>query len=435
MPPAGSSISIPTKLLATGVACALAIVVCGTAATVMVASDVTNKVGGADRKGPFTNASPDLGARDSFRDAGATAGAIDSLLRPLGDPAAVDTTGVAVIAAFNADQAQNPIWETAPEARPLPGPVPKSIFARRQIANGLDSLTPAELAEVSGALKEPWLPTFRAWARTTRQPALWGYRRGLPGGTDARGLPSRSFGPWRSLFAANEYASLLALRDGHSQEAMQHALENIAAARHFIEQPVMIDALVGRLYLQRGLQLVALVANSTRDTITAQRALRLDSAAHHFVSASSVRVLAQRSADPSSVLAEQFIANRDIHPALRIDAMRTITAGGCRSLPEVVFGFSEARREALGRASNSISDIDRGNELAEREQRLLAQMMNIDSVPDSLPASSILERSAILNAFAWIVPPGVRARAALCLRQGYRSQSAEVRENAVVGVH
>lgn len=435
MPSAGSSISIPTKLLATGVACALAIVVCGTAATVMVASDVTNKVGGANRKGLFENGPPNLSAQGSFRDTGATALAIDSLLAPLSASLEAGTSSVALVAAFNGDQASNPIWEALPDARALPGPLPKTFFARRRVADALDSLTPSELAEVSEGLKEPWLPTFRAWARTSHLATLWGYREGLPGQADVRGLPMRSFGPWRSLFGANEYASLLALRDGRRQDAMQRALENVAAARHFIEQPVMIDALVGRRYLQRGLQLVALVANSAGDSATAHRALSLDSAARKFVDASSLDYLTQRSGDPSSRLTEQFIANRDVHPALRVDAVRTITAGGCRNLPEIVFGFSEERRTALDRAAASLSDIDRGDELVAREQRLLAYMMNVDIAPDSLPVSSILERSAILNAFAWIVPPGVRARAALCLQQGYRNQSANVRENAVVGLH
>ncbi|MEO7359759.1 MAG: hypothetical protein ABI120_05480, partial [Gemmatimonadaceae bacterium] len=153
------------------------------------------------------------------------------------------------------------------------------------------------------------------------------------------------------------------------------------------------------------------------------------------VSASSVRTLAQGSADPSSPVALAFIANGENHPALRVDAMRTITMGGCRRLPEIVFGFSSVRREALVRAGASLADIGRGDELAAREQRVFDYVNTIDAVPDSLPKNGVFESSALLNAFAWIVPPGVRARAALCMQQNFRTVSATVRENAVVGVH
>lgn len=433
MPSAGTPISIPTKLLATGVACALALVVCGTAATVIVASDVTNRVGQGSRAGQL--AATDASASGTFRDVGATAHALDSLLRPLGELKPADPATVALFGAFNNDQGANQVWARPPEGTDLPGPVPKAFHARQRIANGLDSLSPAQLAEAAESIREPWLPAFRSWARSSPQPALWGYQDGLPGSADARGLSLRSFGPWRSLFAANEYASLLALRVGKSDEAMQHALENISASRHFIEQPVMIDALVGRMYLQRGLQLAALVARSTGDTATAHRALRLDSAARNFISAANLQFVTQGGADISSHVAEQFIASQTLHPALRVDAMRTITTGGCRHLPEIVFGFSDGRRSALQRASASLSDVNRANELVAREQRYLDHMMALENAPDSLPPTSILERSAVLNAFSWIVPPGVRARAALCLRQGYRNQSATTRENVVVGVH
>lgn len=429
MPQAGS-ISIPTKLLATGVACAVAVVVCSTAATVVVASDVTNKMNRGGRAQGLT-AGDAAGGRAPFRDTGATAQAIDSLLAPLGAPQSIDLSTVAKLNAFNSAQAPNPIWTAVPAD--LPAPVPVTKYRRTPADAG--GMTFEELEVAATATTDPWLPLFRAWARGPRQPALFGYRVGLPGPPDDRALPIRSYGPWRALFAENEYALRSALEAGRHTEAMQHALENVAAARQFIEQPVLIDAMVGRTYLMRSLKLVAVVANRSGDTATANRALRLDVAARSMLNTSGLRALAQESGNPESTAALEFIGNRQHHPALRVDAMRTITMGGCRRLPELVFGFSSARRGALQVAAAGLSDIQRGDELAAREQRVFDYVSSVNSAPDVLPKNSVLEKNVLLNTFAWIVPPGVRGRVALCLGENIRAETAPIRENSVVGVH
>ncbi|MEO7360587.1 MAG: hypothetical protein ABI120_09660 [Gemmatimonadaceae bacterium] len=257
MPSAGRNISIPTKLLATGVACALAIVVCGTAATVVVASNVKNMLGNPARAlvltpGYRANSAPER----SFEDAGATARTLDSLIAPLG------------------------------AVHPVPAPTLAS---------------PASLR------------------------------------TD----PSKRTGG-----ASRSYANLS------------------------VAVPEVIKLLV------------------------------------------------EHESDAGSRAAEEFAANRDIHPSLRVKSLSTIALGGCRNLPELVFGFSAKRRDAMARAVANIQDIDRGAELGARQQQFLEYAMKLHEAPPRASPKSIPGRSALLSAFSWIVPPGVQARAALCLEQG-----------------
>ena len=66
----------------------------------------------------------------------------------------------------------------------------------------------------------------------------------------------------------------------------------------------------------------------------------------------------------------------------------------------------------------NIQDIDRGAELGVRAQQFLEYALALREAPVTNSPRTIFGRSFLLNTFSWIVPPGVRARAALCMEQG-----------------
>jgi hypothetical protein len=102
------------------------------------------------------------------------------------------------------------------------------------------------------------------------------------------------------------------------------------------------------------------------------------------------------------------------HPALR----SPIVLGGCRHVREVVFGFSHARRAAVERAAVALSDIPRSQELAALYVKQLDQITGDpeQQVPGMSTGKSV--RLSSLGSLDWIVPPGVRARVAMCSAWG-----------------
>lgn len=130
------------------------------------------------------------------------------------------------------------------------------------------------------------------------------------------------------------------------------------------------------------------------------------------------RDLANEEANPDSRAAETFAADATQHPALRVAALGAIALGGCRNLPEVVFGFSALRRAAMARAVANLSDVDHGPELGAGYLQFLDYAMTLREAPGAPPRGSVLDRNVLLKALAWVVPRGVRARAFLCLQQG-----------------
>lgn len=412
---AGSTISIPTKLLATGVACALAVVVCGTAASVVVASDATRRL--RTYSDARKEVSLKYSANKPFRDVGPTARLIDSLLAPLGIHGQASPLDVAVITSLNnLGKSKSVVWDVTPIAEGV-GPVPEPHRQRPRLERAFDTtLSPSWIAAAATDTATPWLPLFRRWARSNPLPSLWGYRLGLPGVRDARDLPIRSYSLFRSLFQINEEAGVLALQQGRNEVAAERALENISASRHFLEQPIIIDALVGRSQFRRGLRLLSLAAAGMNDSATLRIASRLDTAAKNFVF--GPRQLVAESEDPNSRAAEQVIANLAIHPSFRIEALSSIVMGGCRNTPEIVLGFKESRREAMLRAVQTVSDIPRGSELARQYTKYLEYAMSSEHADVEPVKGSVLDRNELLKLFSWIIPPGVRARAKLCLEQG-----------------
>lgn len=417
MHPAGSTISIPTKLLATGVACAVAVVVCGTAASVVVASDATGKLKKYSdaRKAVASGYKPS----DSFRDTGENAARIDSLLLPLGRLPQAQPLDIAVINTIGQNTAAplDPVWESSPLAK-SPGAMPVGHRRSPIFKGGIDT-TVMNAEWIAGAIADtanPWMPVFRRWARSAPLPPLWGYRQGLPGAAEHRGVPARPFALIRTLFDVNTEAGLLAFREGRYDIAMERARENMAGARHLIEQPVELDAMLGRIELGVGIRLLSMSARASGDSVTLRRATVLDSAIRKYYFGPAQ--LTAEEADPRSKAAEAVIADQSMLPSHRMAAFDAIIRGGCRNTREVVFGFDERRRDAIERALASVSDIHRGPELAQQSLQYFDRMTNPDQPAREPVKGSVLDRNEILKLFSWIVPPGVRARATLCLEQG-----------------
>lgn len=407
MPKTGKNVSIPTKLLATGLALAVTVVVCGTAATIVASSQLATK------PEPLADA-PNLRQieRTVFRDASESGLLIDSLVAPLGAARSAAPEDVALLTGLFATRAAHGSAWDAVSPSSFPSPPLAPAIRTLPVRFGLDSLKPSELAAAVADTASPWLPVFRRWARSRPLPPLWGYRAGLPGVTTLSDLPERDFGAMRALFAANDLAALLALRSGHATIAMERARENLSASRHFLEQPLLYDAVIGRHFLHRAAELLALSADAAGDSAVNRQARRLDVAAARFDN-SLTRWLQQEEANPRTSSAVDIAANRNLPPSIRIEAVAPIVTGGCRNTREVVFGFSESRADAVQRAGRALADIPRSGELIALYRR---QLDMIALEPEQhLPAGGKQSvELAALGALDWIVPPGVRARIALC---------------------
>lgn len=367
MPKSATNVSIPTKLLATALALASVVVVCGTAATVVVSAGVVAKK-------PHTNLPvPDWSrvARTTFRDKGATAALFDSLTAPMGSPGTADPTDLALMVAL----------------------------LERKVA--------------IGDTASQWMPVFRRWARSAPLPSLWTFRAGLPGVETLLDLPALGYGDLRALFTINENAARAAFKNGQLQIAAERARENLAASRHFIEQPRMLDALVGRRFARQALTLLTQSAGKAGDTLTVAQARRLEAAAGSYDNA-IVQWSRQEESDPGSTASETIAANTSLPPALRVEALLPIVVGGCRNTRELVFGFSYSRRDALNRAAASLADINRASELA---ALYVAQFEVFQQEPEALAQRIGMHETgafAELGSFDWIIPPSVRARIVLC---------------------
>jgi hypothetical protein len=413
MPQSGKHVSIPTKLLATGLACAVTLVVCATAATIIASSELAAKPEQA-----VIALSPRDIEGDFFRDAGPTAALIDSLLAPLGAARDANAEDVALMMALVAGHA--PIrgaWDVRGSAA-LVTRVPRAPARILPVRAALDSLSASEFVAAMSDTGSAWMPVYRRWARSRPLPALWGYRRGLTGVQTVSELPARNFDALRALFSVNDNVALVALRAGDDRGALTHARENLSASRHFLEQPTLNDALMGRHFARRAAQLMAIAATHGGDDIVLHQALRLDSASSRF-DLRVIKWLYQQQANPHAVSAVEVAADRALPPAIRVGAMMPIVTAGCRDTREIVFGFSHARPDVLQRAARAVADIERAGELADLYRR---QLDDIRVDPErhavALPVKQSIELAG-LGALEWMVPPGVRARIALCTAWGY----------------
>ncbi|MEP6780723.1 MAG: hypothetical protein ABJC26_12590 [Gemmatimonadaceae bacterium] len=381
----------------------------------------------ATRKEPasYGTSKPDLErlAAGTFRDAGPTRALFDSLVAPLGIHGFASANDIATIAAGVSEGTRiSQVWDIA--LREVLPPVnadsdisPIGVLDSTWLESNSDRIARAE-----GNSATPWLPVFRRWARSQPMPPLWGYRKGLPGLRDIHDLPNRNFRPLLALYSANESAALLELRNGKAAAAVERARENISASRHFLEQPFLFDALVGRILVKRSASLLALAAARAGDSATTRQARRLLASAKHYDEVQPLRVwLRQQEGTANSDASEQVAANKSLAPSIRVEAIQSIVVGGCRSTPEIVFGFNGARRVALTKTVDALRDLSRVDEIANGYVRLFDELSEnpaayVDRMhyemartPNTTPLPN--------GAFDWIVPPSVRARIEFCAMQ------------------
>lgn len=212
---------------------------------------------------------------------------------------------------------------------------------------------------------------FRAWARSSPLPPFWGYRAGFAGVDVTQRLPARQLLAFKGLWTANVTLADSAWSRGNADSAIVRALETIAGSRHLLQQPLPMDAVIGRMMLVDGARVLQRV--SGRDHA-------LHDAADRLVEMLRVTRVAPTGAAPAAiaarrgVLSEDLAAvarNRTLLPAHRLQAVERAMVGACLSAREVLLGPTSARRAKVDSLLESMRDIARMDELRAVYQRTL----------------------------------------------------------------
>lgn len=399
----------PSVILATLAAIAIALAVCATAATVIVASDVTRErektyaIDGSTRMS-VAEARAGLEALNGLREH------VESLVAGLAPFAPVDSLTLAMMTRqWETRPAPNDVFIAAPAGQmPLDTPTVPISVVRQQLA-ALRSDT-ASIGLAATDTSSSWLDAWRRFARSTPLPPYWGYRSNLPGVESSFDFPVRPVSGILHLEALNELAGRLALRRGDAQAARTRALENIAVSRHYLDSPVMAHFLTGRAIATRGAKLARDAARVLDDRQLLAKLAAFDSVA--VVGSGSFMALhraAERdAADPSSPLAFELFDDDKLPFAVRVEILYAVVQGGCGHTREVLFGFSEEREQRL-------------RELADRFRRDPALGPALGLMPSA--AKRVRERpESLLSADVWptggmfdfLLPEPVAARAVAC---------------------
>ena len=362
------------RLTATLATMALLVLSSGTAASVYVAGDAPRRVAGLPPSAPFE--------LEGYRTRDAIRALIDSLVAPLGAPVALDDVSYRRVVALAVGRGQvNPFVDT------------------RGVSTG------------SG---EADLELFRRFARAQTLPALWGYRGGGGVSMPVHHVANREVAPLRKLFALNAAAVDSALARGNVQQAMIHARENVAATRHYLDQPIPVDLLVGRNLGIQGARLVQRVALISGEPATVSRAKQLEALLRQsFVSQPLYSRLYRYGRDAESTSLLALASDRSVHPALRLSTLEGAVNGACLNTREMLFGPAPERRKLLDDLARAVADIPRANELVPNARRSLAyfEAGSTDSLAlAGVPGRLLLPRSAMEQ----VVPEAVRGRVAYC---------------------
>jgi len=368
-----------SALLALAIGAVSTVLTTGTAATVYVASSAVRPTPrGEDER--IT-----LFPTSAHRQSGAARALLDSLVEPLGALPQLDSVTMRQAVALLRAGRDHSAW----------------IDFDSTIVPSLDTLT-----------------FLRHWARSQPLPAFWGIRPGFAGVEGANDLPVHSFFPLRRFMMLNEASADSALLAGDAREAMTRARETLAAARHLLGQPILTDALVGRVLLQRGARLLVRSAQQGDDPMTAGAARRLDAlAAGAFaMERSQMRVYRTLGASPEDGRLLAIAGDTRLHGALRLRAFNGLLQGACAHPREVIFGMSSERRIAFQQVAQAIEDMPRAHDLValfEREFEFFD-----DGYSDAARRKLRAARPDKVSPFAWIVPQVVSDRVSMCRLQG-----------------
>lgn len=384
---AGSTRS--TKLLIGALVLVSAILISSTAATTFLAGDAARRVTedrfGYNRIPYWRVAQTDLARYDEHRRVGSASALIDSVVAGLGDSVPLDSASLRRIIGV----------VTGVPARDL------AVWIDLAGATRLDDATDLIL--------------FRRWARARRLQNFWGYRSGFADAGSVYAIPIRAMQPLKRLVVLNEAAADSALAVGDVQAATERALENIGAARQLLDQPLTMDMLVGRVFLQDGARLLERIGRQAHDTATSALAVRLDSIAnttYRLTGNETRRMFAVDDGQRGSGLGA-IAGDRALHPAIRLMALQAVIDGACVHTREMLTGVSSSRRVTLEQLLLAVRDIPRADELAPLYRRSLNQF--------DTPSGELLQRSvghaaaespiAFLTALS---PRSVRHRVAYC---------------------
>jgi len=339
----------PSVILATLAAIAIGLAVCATAATVIVASDVTRE---RERAAVLRDASTpqSLGdARAQLEGLQSMGSLIDSLVASLAPFSDADSVNTALMVhLWTGQRNSHPVWERLPKGV-LPAGTPVVQNARLNVLASDTTLDSEFLSRSASDTLSPWLAIWRQHARSAPLPPMWGYRDKLPGVASALDLPSRHVSGIRTLVMLNELAGRLALRAGDAASAAERGLENVAASRHYLDSPFMLDFAVGKMMVLRGSRLVAEAAELAGHRDVAMRARELERLATPGLLA--FRVLSREAdrdaADPNSPMAMELFDDEKLPFAVRVEVLYAVVRGACNHTREVIFGFAPERQQQL----------------------------------------------------------------------------------------
>ena len=339
----------PLVILATLAAIAIGLAVCATAATVIVAADVTRE---RERTAALRDASTpqSIGdARAQLEGLQSMRALVDSLVASLAPFPMADSVNTALMVhLWSGQRSSHPAWERLPKGM-LPADTPVVPSARLNMLASDTSLDSEFLSRTASDTLSPWLAIWRQHARSATLPPMWGYRHSLPGVSSAFDLPARHVAGIRTLLMLNELAGRLALRAGDAVSARERGLENVAASRHYLDSPFLIDFAVGKMMVLRGSRLVAEAAERSRDTDVARRARALERLATPGLVAVSVlsREAERDAADPNSPMAMELFDDEKLPFAVRVEVLYAVVRGACNHTREVIFGFAPEREQQL----------------------------------------------------------------------------------------
>ncbi len=401
----------PTVILATLAAIAIALAVCATAATVIVASDVTREREKRRIPGMAVSSSP-AEARAALAELVTMRALVDSLIEPLAPFAPADSLTLALMARLWTKTAEpSVLLPVAAHAIPDAPRVEMSRMAA--FVHGLradSAFEAAHLAEFAADTLSPWLRIWRTHARSEALSPFWGYRHGLPGVTTRFDLAKRSASTARHLQLLNELAGRLAFRAGRYRVALERGRENLAASRHYLDSPSLLEFSVGRSIALAGARLVADAAAALGDSATVALTREFEGRAMPGLSEFAVlqRAAERDAADPSTPMAMELFDDEKLPFAVRAEILYAVIAGACNHTREVLFGFAPEREQRLTALAERWRDHPTlGPALA----LLPPTARRVREQPASLLGPDVWPTQGL---FDFLLPESVAARAVVC---------------------